>query len=88
MADVFSKLTVQAWIAKLRKHFKALKQAFSFGNESKTTTLTKSTLSGHVLSCLAMFNDIYGVVFARRKVGKKPKIKLLSLLTFRGPFAS
>ena len=74
MADVFSKLTVQPWMAKLRKHFKALKQAFSFGNESKTTTLTKATLSGHVLSCLDMFNDIYGEVFARRKVGKKRKI--------------
>ena len=74
MADVFTKLTVQAWMVKLRKHFKALKQTFSFGNESKTTTLTKSKLSGHVLSCLAMFNDTYGEVFARRKVGKKRKI--------------
>ena len=63
MADVFPKLTVQAWMAKLRKHFKALKQAFSFGNnESKTATITKSKLSGHVLSRLAMFNDIYGEV--------------------------
>ena len=35
-----------------------LKQVFSFGNESKTTALTKSKLSGRVLSCLAMFNDI------------------------------
>ena len=58
MADVFPKLTVQAWMAKLRKHFKAVKQAFSFGNESKTTALTKSKLSGHVLSCLAVFNYI------------------------------
>ena len=59
----------------LQSNFKALKQAFSFGNESETTTLTKSTLSGHVLSCLAMFNDIYGEVFARRlTVGKKRKI--------------
>ena len=58
MADIFPKLTVQAWMAKLRKHFKALKQAFSFGNKSKTTALTKSKLSGHVLSCLAVFNDI------------------------------
>ena len=74
MADVFPKLTVRTWMAKLCQHFKALKQAFSFGNESETTTLTKSTLSGHVLSCLAMFNDIYGEVFARRKVGKKRKI--------------
>ena len=40
----------------------------------KTTTLTKSTLSGHVLNCLAMFNDIYGKVFARGKVGKRRKI--------------
>ena len=58
MAAVFPKLTVQACMAKLRKHFKALKQAFSFGNESKTTALTKSKLSSHVLSCLAMFDDI------------------------------
>ena len=76
MADVFPKLTVQAWMAKLCKHLKqALKQAFSFGNESETTTITKSTLSGHVLSCLAMFKDIYGEVFAiTLTVGKKRKI--------------
>ena len=86
MADVFPKITVQAWMAKLHKHFKALKQAFSFGNESKTTALTKSKLSSHVLSCFAMFNDIYGEVFARRKVEKSANLMLFSLLTFRGPF--
>ena len=37
---------------------KPLKQAFSFRNESKTTTLTKSKLCSHGLSCLAMFNDL------------------------------
>ena len=71
MADVFPKLTVQAWMSKLRKHFKALKQAFSFGNESKTKTLTKSKLSGHVLSCLAMFNDILWRSLCKKDSRKK-----------------
>ena len=71
MADVFAKITVQAWMAKLHKHFKALKQAFSFGNESKTTALTKSKLSGHVLSCLAMFNDILWRSLCKKKSREK-----------------
>ena len=74
MADVFPKLTVQALMAKLRKHFKALKQAFSFGNESKTTALTKSKLSGHVLSCLAMFNDILWRSLVKKESREKRKI--------------
>ena len=71
MAHVFPKLTVQAWMEKLRKHFKALKQAFSFGNESKTTALTKSKLSGHVLSCLAMFNVILWQSLCKKESRKK-----------------
>ena len=39
----------------MRKHFKA---SVFFQKESKTTTLTKSKPSGHVLSCSAMFNDL------------------------------
>ena len=74
MADIFPKLTVQAWMAKLRKHFKALKQAFSFGNKSKTTALTKSKLSGHVLSCLAVFNDILWRSLCKKESRKKRKI--------------
>ena len=72
MADVFPKLTVQIWMAKLHKHFfKALKQAFSFGNESQTTALPKSKLSGHVLSCLAMFNDILWRSLCKKESRKK-----------------
>ena len=85
MADVFPKLTVQAWNAKLRKHFKALKQAFSFGNKSKTTALTKSKPSGHVLSCLAMFNDVLWRSRGKKESRKKAS---LSMLTFHGPFVS
>ena len=74
MADVFPMLTVQAWIAKLRKHFKALKQAFSFGNQSKTIALTKSKLSGHVLSCLAVFNDFLLRSLCKKESRKKAQI--------------
>ena len=75
MADVFPKLTVQASMAKLRKHVKALKQAFSFGNnESKATALTKSKRSGHVLSCLAMFNDILWRSLCKKESRKKRRI--------------
>ena len=37
---------------------KSLKQVFSFGNESKTTTLTKSKPCSYVLSCSATFNGL------------------------------
>ena len=65
---------VQAWMAKLRKHFKALKEAFSFGNVSKTTALTKSKLSAHVLSCLAMCKDILLRSLCKKESRKKTKL--------------
>ena len=37
---------------------KPSKQVFSFGNESKMTTLTKSKRCSHVLSCSAMFHGL------------------------------
>ena len=60
-------------VVKLRKQFEALEQAFSFGNESHTTALTKSKPSGHV------------EVFARRKVGKS--VKLITVVFVDFPWA-
>ena len=82
MADVFPKVTVQAWMAKLRKHFKALKQAFSFGNESKTTALTKSKLSGDVLSCLAICTDILWRSLCKKESRKKAKLITVVFVDF------
>ena len=61
-------------VVKLRKQFKALEQAFSFGNESNTTALTKPKPSGHVLSCLAMFNDILWRSLCMKESRKKREI--------------
>ena len=47
----------------------------------------KSKLSGHVLSCLAMFNDILWRSFCKKESRKKSaKLITAALLTFRGAF--
>ena len=62
---------------------KPLKQVFSFTNESKTTTLTKSKPYSHVLSCLAMF---YSKVFARSEFDVC--LTMITAVFFDFPWAS
>ena len=63
MADFFLTLTVRPW---MRKHIKALKASVFFRKESRTTTLTKSKPSSHVLSTSAMFNDLLADLCKRK----------------------
>ena len=72
-------------MAKLHKHFKCLKQAFSFWNESKTTALTKPNLSGHVLSCLAVVIDILWRSLCKKESRKKRK--LITVVSVDFPWA-
>ena len=51
-------LVVQTDARRCSNSLKPLKQVFSLGKEPKTTKLTKSKPYSHVLSCLALFNDL------------------------------